>query len=65
MISPEAIVVVVGWLVSLGVALFVVPKLAADRTLKKFGLPGIDIVFKSNVSLGRITVHLSKSRCFG
>lgn len=38
MVSLEAIVVVCGWLVSMIVALFVVPKLAAQKTMRKFGL---------------------------
>lgn len=38
MITPEAIVVVVGWSVSMFVALFIVPKLAAKRTMGMFGL---------------------------
>ena len=38
MITLEGAVIVIGWLVSLGVALFVVPRLAAARTMQKFGL---------------------------
>jgi len=38
MISLEAVIVVCGWLVSMFVALFVVPKLAAQKTMRKFGL---------------------------
>ena len=38
MISLEALVVVCGWLVSMFVALFIVPKLAAQKTMAKFGL---------------------------
>lgn len=38
MISLEALVVVCGWLISMFVALFVVPKLAAQKTMRKFGL---------------------------
>ncbi len=38
MLTPEAIVVVIGWLTSMGVALFIVPRLAAQKTMRKFGL---------------------------
>jgi len=41
MISLEAIVVVCGWLVSMFVALFIVPKLAAQKTMAKFGLTAV------------------------
>ena len=41
MISLEALVVVCGWLVSMFVALFVVPQLAAKRTMAKFGLVSV------------------------
>jgi hypothetical protein len=38
MISLEAIIVVIGWAVSMSVALFIVPRLAAQKTMRKFGL---------------------------
>ena len=38
MITLEGVIIVAGWLVSLGVALFIVPSLAAKRTMTKFGL---------------------------
>jgi len=38
MITPEAVIVVIGWAVSMATALLVVPKLAAARTMRKFGL---------------------------
>lgn len=41
--SLEALVVVVGWLVSLGVAVMVVPKLAAKRICEQFGLQKVTV----------------------
>jgi len=38
MLSLEAVVVVIGWAVSMFVALFIVPRLAAQKTMRKFGL---------------------------
>jgi hypothetical protein len=43
MLSLEALVVVVGWLVSLGVAVMVVPKLAAKRICEQFGLQKVTV----------------------
>ena len=42
MVSFEGIVIVIGWLISMGTALFIVPKLAADRTMRKFGLVKVE-----------------------
>jgi hypothetical protein len=41
MLSIEAIVVIVGWSVSMLVALFYVPAMAARKTMKKFGLVAV------------------------
>ena len=41
--SLEALVVVVGWLVSLGVAILIVPKLAARRICEQFGLQRVNV----------------------
>lgn len=38
MLDLTAVIVIVGWMVSLSVALFVVPKLAAGRVCRNFGL---------------------------
>jgi len=42
MITIEGVVIVVGWLVSLGVAILVVPKLAAKRVCSQFGLTQVE-----------------------
>ncbi len=41
-ITLEGVVIIVGWLVSLGVAILVVPKLAAKRVCTQFGLTQVD-----------------------